>query len=341
MKKKKIRAITVDEMNAIFDEYRDIREIVYQDPDRVRGVIGYKMFVLVRQSKIEVTLRTRTDGVCTYICRLDGQEERITDVNGMEAFRIVQQYYYRVPEMDIHPFSAKPFLYFNPEYEGKRVHAYMYDINSAYSTVMANYDFPDTSVEPEAKVVGKGEIGFNANGDLVHEGGFAYWVFPLMESPYKKFVEKWYQKKKDAKDKKEKTKAKAVMNYYVGMLQKYNCFLRAYIVNSCSEYIKSLMDSKTTLMSNTDSIVSLVPLENLKIGDGLGEWKFEEGQIAYIGNNYQWNDEIPKYRGVPKGWFKKGFDILTDKVPSFGNIYKLNKEKLLLEEEIYNGNSKT
>ena len=89
-----------------------------------------------------------------------------------------------------------------------------------------------------------------------------------------------------------------------------------------------------TLMSNTDSIVSLKPLP-LKIGKELGEWKFEEGAIAYVGNNYQWNDDMPKYRGVPRGWFKKGFDILKDKAPSFGNIYKLDKDKFKVIEIDY------
>lgn len=331
MYKKKIQAVTKDELNKILERLKDTSEIVYDSPDNREGVVGYRTFVVIKQSKVEVT--TRVGGkVITYILRLDGEDATVSEVNGFEAWRIGQRYY-KAPEMSIRPFSAKPLLYYNKEYEKKRIHAYMYDINSAYATVMSEYRFPDTSVEPEAKKVCKDEIGFDGDGNLVHEGKFAYWVFPLMESPYKKFVEVWYNRKKNATTAKEKAKAKSVLNYYVGMLQKHNCFLRAYIVNSCSELVRSLMDDNT-LMSNTDSIVSLKPLP-LKIGKELGEWKFEEGAIAYIGNNYQWNDDMPKYRGVPRGWFKKGFDILKDKAPSFGNIYKLDKDKFKVIEIDY------
>lgn len=331
MYKKKIQAVTKDELNKILERLKDTSEIVYDSPDNREGVVGYRTFVVIKQSKVEVT--TRVGGkVITYILRLDGEDATVSEVNGFEAWRIGQRYY-KVPEMSIRPFSAKPLLYYNKEYEKQRIHAYMYDINSAYATVMSEYRFPDTSVEPDSKKVGKDEIGFDGDGNLVHEGKFAYWVFPLMESPYKKFVEVWYNRKKNATTAKEKAKAKSVLNYYVGMLQKHNCFLRAYIVNSCSELVRSLMDDNT-LMSNTDSIVSLKPLP-LKIGKELGEWKFEEGAIAYVGNNYQWNDDMPKYRGVPRGWFKKGFDILKDKAPSFGNIYKLDKDKFKVIEIDY------
>lgn len=331
--KKRIKVLTPKEMNELLANIKTTRQIIYEDPNERTGGIGYKAYIVQKLSKIEVTVKLGSQ-VATYVCKLDGSEDDTSEANGLEAFRI-GQHYYKVPEYSSRPFSARALLWYNKNYERQRVNAYMYDINSAYATVMATKRFPDTSVTPQAKVVGKDEIGFNGDGELIHEGGFAYWVFPLMESPYKKFVETWYSKKKNAKNKKEKTKAKAVLNYYVGMLQRHNCFLRAFIVNSCNELIKNLIDPETTLMSNTDSIVSTKPLPNLKVGEELGEWKMKTGCIAYIGNNYQWNDEIPKYRGVPKGWFKKDFDILTDKIPSFGNIYTLNKEILQVTEVHY------
>ena len=329
---KKYRTVTIEEFNKLLDYVKTIREIVYDHPNPLKP-IGRYAYVDEHQTKIELTFKEGKTA-CTYVTRLDGAVTKDDpDVNGGLAFSIGQKYY-KVPEYPGDKyFSAKPYLYYNEKYEWQRVHAYMYDINSAYATVMANYKFPDTSVEPHDGIVGPNEIGFTREGELMHEGHYATFIFPLMESPYKKFVEVWYQKKKNAATKKERNTAKAVLNFYVGMLQRHNCFLRAYIVYSCTELIKSKCDEENTLMSNTDSIVSLVPLD-LKIGDELGEWKFEEGEIAYIKYNYQWNDELPKYRGIPRGWFKPGWDILKDDAPSFGNLYRFDYDENQIKEEL-------
>lgn len=321
------KSVSVEEFNALLDYVRPIYEVVYDAPDCTR-TMGRYAYVNEHQTKVELTFKKGTK-VVTYVARLDGRYGDEPDVTGSDAFAIGQRYY-KVPERQAN-FSAKPLLYYNPAYEYERMHAYAYDINSAYSTVMYNKRFPDTSVDPHDGIVTENEIGFNSDGDLVHEGKYAKAIFPLMESPYKRFVETWYNRKKNAKTKKERNNAKAVLNYYVGMLQRHNPYLRAFIVNSCSEFIRSHMDDYT-LLSNTDSIISLHPLD-LTIGEELGEWKYEEGEVAYIGHNYQWNMELPKYRGIPKGWFKEGFDILKDVTPSFGNVYHLDYNTLQVKEE--------
>jgi len=83
-KKKRSKVVTKDEMNKILEWVKDTRVIVYGDPDKREGDIGYKTFVLVKQSKIEVTTRVG-DKVTTYVLRLDGYGEDAPSVNGCGA----------------------------------------------------------------------------------------------------------------------------------------------------------------------------------------------------------------------------------------------------------------
>ena len=49
-----------------------------------------------------------------------------------------------------------------------------------------------------------------------------------------------------------------------------------------------------------------------------------------VGSNYQWNYEVPTYRGIPKGWWAqngKEFDLLKVEIPQGGNIYHFDEDK--------------
>ena len=72
------------------------------------------------------------------------------------------------------------------------------------------------------------------------------------------------------------------------------------------------------------------PIESLKIGKGIGEWKIEhEGEFAFDGFNYQWDLEAPHFRGTSRNWFDDGWDILKDKLPKNGNIYEIKDYQLV------------
>ena len=175
-------------------------------------------------------------------------------------------------------------LWKNEKYEGTRNYAIGYDLNSSYSFAMLK-DMPDTSKKPKTGFIKKGEIGFDFEGKPIFEG-WSLWVFPLMESPFKKFVNRWYEEKKNAKTKQQKAKAKGMLNYSVGYLQRVNPFLRSTIIYYANKMIKDLVD-ENTLYCNTDSLVSLVPRNDLNIGTNIGEFKVEhEGQFAFRGFNY-------------------------------------------------------
>lgn len=191
---------------------------------------------------------------------------------------------------------------------------------------------PDTSHYEKYAVVGKNQVGFDIDNNEIkmfkQEGLTCQFVFDLMDSPLKHFARKYYDIKRSApKGSLEREKAKAILNLTVGMWQKYNPFLRAYVVLSCNEYIESLLDENST-MWNTDAIYSTVERPDLEIGTDVGQWKLEyKGLFRQVGCNYQKvGTHETSYRHVPKTWFKKNWNILTDELPTeTSNIYYIDK----------------
>lgn len=337
----KRRFITVQEMNQHLRYVRDLYRLVFREKT-AEDVMARNAFIEDRLVTFSLTYKRGND-VTTFICRKDGDDNSQV-VDGLEAFRILSKYY-QVPRMpeevcgraDEGGLSASPFLWYNPRFEGQWVDAYSYDINSAYSAAMLG-PMPDTSKGCRVGTIREGEIGFQEvlnpkNEDVTmlvpQESGFSFYIFPIMESPFKGFVDHWYGIKKNSKKgSKERQKAKEVLNFSVGYLQRVNPFLRAAIIGRCNSIIQSLIDPATTLFCNTDSITSRVPLD-LPIGEDIGEWKVEKvGRVAYKGNNYQWEDGEVTFRGIPKGWFPRDWDITKDPIPTFGNIYEFRDMQL-------------
>lgn len=260
-------------------------------------------------------------------------------IDGMEAFRRMQCYY-KLPRFTREITPAGALLYSNPDYEGKWVEAIEYDVTSAFSAVMI-HKLPDFSVPPREGMVKKDEIGFSATGELVHEG-YAPYIWPLVPSYYKKFVQKYFNLKKKGREKgKERvaSEAKDTLNLCIGYCDKHNGispdhpgyrpnpFFRNYIVYRCNEEMEKIIEAHKDIiiMSNTDSLVSLEEIPELPLGPDVGQWKIEQkGWIAYVGNNYQWRGSAPKYRGVPKEWFSKDFDITKSPLPDDANQYFFN-----------------
>lgn len=238
--------------------------------------------------------------------------------------------------------NATPILGYNPDYEGQRITAWSYDLNSAYSAAMLR-GWIDTSKPPRAKNIDpEKEIGFEYDEVrerwVIQRRGYCMFVFDKMETPkgVREYINKWYEEKRIAtalNDKKRKRIAKNHLNYVVGYFQRTNPYLRMWVICSCNEIIEELLD-ENTLYWNTDSIASRVRRYDIEenLGAGIGEWKMDhEGEVAYIGLSYQWNREKPSYRGVVKSWFPDDYDILRDPVPRCGNDWEFNKETLQLE----------
>lgn len=259
-------------------------------PNPIHGAVCYSKLVVMSDKEIPVTVNEETD------MNDDG--------------KIVK------------PFSASPFLWSNPKYDGKRIQGCIsYDINSSYAYAMCQ-DMPDTSASPMVKHIRPDEIGFDFDGNILETGMYSSYVFKKMPSPFKHFAE-YYYKKKAKTTGEEHQRAKDILNLAVGYLQRKNPFLRATIVGYANNRIKSYMD-ENTVYCNTDSLVSLKPRNDLSITDEMGDFKVEhKGDFAYIGMNYQWNNENPKYRGVPSKWFIDGYDILKDGIPPNINDYSI------------------
>ena len=311
-------------------------------------------FIEDLRSNLKVSYKIGGKAV-TYVFKLDTGliEQKVT---GVDAFKILSRYY-KVPRFSNcnKRGSARPFLYINKKYDCTRHYAYGYDINSAYSWAMLQ-EMPNTEEKPVGKMrkVKSGEIGFikvEAPNDLpdfmniqdelvaVGPGTYAEIIFHTMESPFKKFIETWYNRKKKAKTPEEKMKAKGVLNYSIGYLQNINPYIRATILTLVNNKVASLID-ENTLFCNTDSLVSMTRRSDIEanIGPEIGQWKLEhKGYFAYKGFNYQWDDNVPTYRGVAKAWFKKGFDILTDETPKKDNKYYLDHKTLQILEASQDG----
>lgn len=241
--------------------------------------------------------------------------------------------------------SAKPIVGYNKEYDKSEHQIVSYDLNSAYASVLMN-KIIDTYQMDFFREVKENEVGFLLDTDLtmVHNG-FADVVFPLIDSPYKDYVQEWYYKKQNSpKGSAERDIAKEILVITVGLWQNKNPFLRAYVVNTCNEFIERLITKyeEKVCMWNTDAIYCSeeIPEINALCGTEIGQFKIEyKGLFRQKGTAYQKVDEHEtSYRGIIKMLFKNDFNILTDELPKNILPYKMNEETLRIEmnEEFQN-----
>lgn len=243
--------------------------------------------------------------------------------------------------------SAKPLIGYNKKFDKTEHNVVCYDLNSAYATVLID-KIIDTYNCQGSGVVGKGCVGFMLDCDLTmkHEGEYADFIFPLIDSPYRDYAIKYYkQKESSPKGSKERDEAKQVLVITVGLFQNVNPFLRAYVVNSCNEFIGKLVNKykSKVCMWNTDAIYTTEHIQELDelCGEGIGQFKVEyEGLFRQVKCNYQKVEENKtSYRGVMKMLFKEDYNILTDQIPKVVLPYKMNKEtyRIELNKEFNNG----
>lgn len=340
IKTRKVK-VSPEDFNKFVKEMSECRELVHKKPDLTKTTNHFRFVLYIYgdgRSAIKcATYDTKKKGVIEYTTYLDGRDV-LNGPNGLQAYTTFSKYY-QIPVIDKAKLSASPLIGYNEKYSGTRQEAYGYDLNSAYAYAMTRMWIDTTNLMVD-QVVGPDQVGFRRDDDgeleMVGQGKFATFVFNKVPVPegVKKFVNNWYNKKRDAKTAEEKYKAKCYLNYIVGYFQKKNPYLRAMIVCSCNNYIKSLLD-EDSLFWNTDSIVSRKRRPDLEanLGVELGQWKLEhEGVVAYIENTYQWNDNQPTWRGIEKSRFKDGFDLLRDEIPPISNIYYFDWKDYQIKE---------
>lgn len=346
---KKIKYVSLKEFNEHLAYCKQYKKIVYGERKQFGNPLEANL--VVKTINVYLTYRKGTQ-TCTYAFRLDG-DDQLQKTTGMKAYACLCRYY-KVPNMSNdkrfgketelinnktvvswNVESAIPLLYSNPIYQNKEIPlAYEYDLVSAYGWALTQ-PIPDTTKQPRfyGRVL-DGEIGFLADGSITFSGP-ANIIFPLMDSPFCGFVDKWFFEKTQ-KDPERSAKGKQMLNYSVGYMQRTNPFIRNTIVNRCTMLIESLID-ENTLYCNTDSLISLVERKDLNIGSDLGQFQIKhKGPFRYIGFNYQWSGEPPTYRGVSKKWFeafkkvnKRDWNILTDVIPNDAfNQYEYDEKKI-------------
>lgn len=332
--------VTAATMNRLLEKVKDTKSIIFANP-REALPDGKLPKVGVLNCYIEDNMRffmltAKFGKTKTYILDKTGEDPIELD-NPAQEWKDLNRHYYKVPHRQALFKNAGPLLWTNPRYDKTRVRAWGYDMNDAYASIMMDL-LPDTSVPPREGTVRSGEIGFSIDGELRHEGRYAPFIFPLIESPLREFARTFHDRKVNAKTKGERMRWKHHLTDVIGYMgreaipgersSRINPFLRNYVVLSCNERMMALMDDDTIMM-NTDSIVSAKPRKDLKLGKEAGDFKLEHlGDIAVWGYNYQWNRSKPLYRGIPKKWFPEDWDILSDDLPGDGNKWIFDRERM-------------
>lgn len=344
-----------EEINKIISEAEKYTYLIYGDwekKDMNTQSLALNSWVKDKMVNVEITTKwaSRHFGqACTYIFRKDGQ--KVVNVQAINCYKELQRYY-KLPDFAPTAEKDEDSMWLKLTDTGKFVqsagplvgndgtvgedYCYVYDLNSAYANVLMNY-IPDTKEYRCNDFVGEGEVGFMLDDKLsMVDSGWADVIFKLMDSPYKDFVMKYYEIKKNLpKGDPERDKAKAVINLAIGMLQRHNPFVRAYVVHSCNKYIEDRLD-ENSFMWNTDAIYSRSPRPDLELGDNIGCFKLEyEGMIKHKGNVYQYANGEVHYKGTPTSWFGTDYDLLEDERPEEGNIFIFNKETNRVEVTKY------
>lgn len=218
---------------------------------------------------------------------------------------------------------ASGFGYIDETKVNTPIECWSYDLNSSFPAAMLK-PMPDTRQKPKYDdLVGPNEIGFFYQGGMTTRvGDYAEIIFPLMESPFKPYVEKYYLNKKNSYGK-DRTKWKFYLNIPTGILALHNIFLRNAVVGYANQEIQKYIDDDT-VYCNVDCIVSTKERKDIPIGKEIGQFKQERhGIFKYKGIGiYQWDNEV-HYQGL-KGQFLSDISNISDYTENLTNGFKYN-----------------
>lgn len=285
-----------------------------------------------------------------YFSRIDTDDYERIYTTGSNCYKILKRHYIKedininLEELGVKDYdelgTSSAEMFYSQKYNHKEVCAYEYDINSAFSYSAIQYEQPVQWLRNNDVIRNDNEIGFilDEDGKLqINESHYfeSRWIFQKGKiNGFDKFFKEYYEKKKKAKTKKERSYYKDILNMTVGYFQLINPFIRASIINRLNQEMYERIEKykDCIIYSNTDSIVSLKDLsKELDIGEEIGQFKIEkENKKFYIsGYNYQWEDSLPTYRGIPKSWFKN-WETLNNKE------FKLSSQKVTILTKLLN-----
>lgn len=245
--------------------------------------------------------------------------------------------------------SASPIRDSNRRYRNKATFAIEYDLSSAYGQFLRE-ELPDLRTIQYNKKVKKGQIGFTIFGStsrgfprlIAIDAGSnleCEFVFDLMESPYKAWVDNIMKQLETETDEIKRNELKNKFRLNVGQFQNINPFWRAMIVEKCNNLVQGLLRDDSIYWS-TDSIISASKRDDIfKTGY---KWTIKNQGLFKLKDktSHQWDDKLPIINGPQKRaikWYNdthdKKFDLLTDKIPTeIDSLYVLNQELVRIEE---------
>ena len=355
----------------IGSKWKSFEQYQMSEEGRLYKGLSSHIIIHLKDTKLEITSKYGSMELmkpCTYIFDLNC-DPKSTATTGLQTFTQLNRWFkvkkakeYNYTKLERwfdnesgkYICSAKPTLGYNPKYEKMELHnCYEYDLNSAYFNVLLKR-VPDLDNPIYNSKVSKGQVGFILDDQLTmildtNTKCEVDVVFNLIETPkgLKDYCDKWYGIKKTAINKQIKQEAKDYLNLPIGYSQRYNPFLRAYVVHQCNELIDTLVKKNRDicLFWNTDAIFTTEPIDDqLNLGTEIGQFKKIEGKtVRYTGNNYQIDEDIPVYRGIPKQWFEaferkeeRPFNLLIDKPPARCNLIEFDWSTLTLKENDWN-----
>lgn len=328
--------VTIKDFNRLL-KWAEKNRVLVQRPRFDWEEISLRAYVETKLVTDTLTMKGQDGKVHTYITYKDNralEQGHACPINVASAFAK----YYKIPKFhdgkENAPFSASNFLWFNSNHNMTRQFAYGYDQNSAYTYALLTARLPDCTRRLQPGILGVDEVGFDLDGNSAKQGQYCLFRFPLMpetdRARIRCFCNTWYKRKMNSKSgTAEHTKAKDYLNIIIGYFQLNCCFLRSAVINASDQIMLDIINQEgdSILLSNTDSIVSVKPLPELKIGKELGEWKYEhKGNFAYKNYDYQWDDGKTATRGHATSTRGEDFDLLEGNYLINGNSWKYNYE---------------
>lgn len=195
------------------------------------------------------------------------------------------------------------------EFQEKWIEIWEYDINAAYLWVLAYEQMPNVNEPLGGGIVEEGQCGWRINKEgkisYVKVGEYAADRYILIESPWKKWALKRYEKVVEAKKSGDKKKADELKTSYViaiGVLKNQCPPLAAWIYHRNRERLLSFGD-EDTIAFNTDCLYSRKARTDLPISGELGEFKEEASKSFWRGSNYVRDDGSKKVlKGIGALW---------------------------------------
>lgn len=332
----------------------DARPKVYQKPSPLEKISSkvwlyqgnnYNYHLIYKNMSTRKVIHLECDSIFD---KIDTLADKKTNVGGL-AFKSLNRLAIKYNEqIDInfnkYNFSWEPYLWYDERYQYLNLeNCYQYDINSAY-LYYSHYPLPYGEPVAENRRVEQGEIGFRIKQtNLCQEqtGELSEILVPVFEGQadvifktkiYQclcEYADKAFKERKKITDPDEKALFKIKQYALFGTLKYHNCFITAAIVGYLTRDLRKLK-SKTpnVIMCTIDSITSIGPIENIDLGNEMGQFKLEHtGNFYYCSTGKKkWNDK----------WIAKGMDHEKQEAVREGNCkYYFNKEmnRFICQEE--------